>query len=167
MAHPSLFPGSGLELQDPALVGASSFVDGEFCRCSSKGDVIVINPANGRVVRRALAIAPSDLDRAVTSADRAFHKHWRDTAPTDRAQLLSDWAKLIREARDDIANIITLENGMSLIGCCFSFCLCDENKYVHHFRSELFSLRGVQLDSYTYSNFVLLQILFRTFFTIL
>lgn len=100
-----------LELKDPSLLGASSFVNGEFCRCASRGDVVVINPANGRVVRRVLAVAPSDLDKAVSSADHAFHNHWRDTSPSDRADLLREWAKHIREAANDIAHIITLENG--------------------------------------------------------
>jgi succinate-semialdehyde dehydrogenase / glutarate-semialdehyde dehydrogenase len=101
--------GGGLQLDDPGLVGASSFVDGAFCK-GGKGEVIVTNPANDGVVRRVAAITPADLSRAISSAARAF-PGWRNTPAKERADLLRAWSALVTAAKPDLARIITLENG--------------------------------------------------------
>jgi succinate-semialdehyde dehydrogenase / glutarate-semialdehyde dehydrogenase len=101
--------GGGLQLDDPGLVNASSFVDGAFCK-GGKGEVVVTNPANDGVVRRVAAITPADLSRAISSAARAF-PDWRNTPAKERADLLRAWSALVTTAKPDLARIITLENG--------------------------------------------------------
>jgi acyl-CoA reductase-like NAD-dependent aldehyde dehydrogenase len=109
MLHSIMPPISGLELDDGHLLGASSFVDGAFCK-GGKGEVIVTNPANDGVVRRVAAAAPADISRAVSSAARAFPM-WRDTPTRQRSRLLRAWSARIATAKDDLARIVTLENG--------------------------------------------------------
>ena len=54
-----------------------------------------------------------DVDVAVKAAHSAFDSY-RKTTPRSRAQMLLKWDSLIRENRDDIANIVTYETGKPL-----------------------------------------------------
>lgn len=58
-------------------------------------------------------MGPEDVDVAVKAAHTAFESY-RKVSPRTRAQCLLKWDALIREHRDDIANIVTYETGKPL-----------------------------------------------------
>ncbi|WP_211193571.1 NAD-dependent succinate-semialdehyde dehydrogenase [Paraburkholderia sp. UYCP14C] len=60
-----------------------------------------------------VACTTSDVDHAVASARRAFLK-WRDLTPLARGQILKSWALLMRQHMDDLAIIMTAEQGKPL-----------------------------------------------------
>lgn len=110
----SLTARAGLALNDPNLLGAGSFIDGAFCRTrSSDVDLIVTNPANGGVVRRVAEASDADVQWALDTAETAFSK-WRLASIQDRSNFLRRWHGLIVEHREDLARLITLENGKPL-----------------------------------------------------
>lgn len=58
-------------------------------------------------------MSPPDVDTAVQEAHKAFLSY-RETNPRQRAQWMLKWDSLIRQHRDDIANIVTYETGKPL-----------------------------------------------------
>ncbi|MEM8688229.1 MAG: NAD-dependent succinate-semialdehyde dehydrogenase [Pseudomonadota bacterium] len=73
----------------------------------------VLNPANGQVLGTVAHAGPSDLADALASAQAGF-QIWRKTPGTERAAILHKTAALIAERSDEIAAIMTLEQGKPL-----------------------------------------------------
>lgn len=91
----------------PMLIG------GEWVEGATGATIPVINPATEEVIANLAHAAPADLDRALDAADRAW-RSWKDTTAAHRAEVLARAAQLIRERQDEIARILTAENGKSL-----------------------------------------------------
>lgn len=70
----------------------------------------VVNPSTEAEIGRLPIASAADLDDALQAADDGFAV-WRATAPRDRADLIREAARLMRERQDDIAHSITLEHG--------------------------------------------------------
>ena len=73
----------------------------------------VIDPSDERVLGLVPCISETELAQALSSAERGF-RVWRNTAPEDRARLIQKAAALLRERMDQVAHIITMENGKPL-----------------------------------------------------
>ncbi len=94
-------------------LSASSFVDGE--RTVAGGPVIpVLDPATATQVSELALATRDDVDRAVAAAASAAPA-WAATPVLKRAGLLSALSRLIGERADDLAPVITLDNGKSLV----------------------------------------------------
>lgn len=85
------------------------FIDGEwiFDRPSCYD---IRNPSTEKVIGTVPRANASDLQRALSAAERGF-KIWRETAPVDRNVIITRAIKLVRERAENIAQIITRENG--------------------------------------------------------
>ncbi|WP_051047271.1 CoA-acylating methylmalonate-semialdehyde dehydrogenase [Nocardia asiatica] len=70
----------------------------------------VLDPATGQAVAEVCA-ADSAAVRQVVEAAAAAWPAWRDTPAASRARVLSRWALLLRDHRDELADLITSENG--------------------------------------------------------
>ncbi|SFN47266.1 aldehyde dehydrogenase family protein [Variovorax sp. OV329] len=77
------------------------------------GDLPVVNPATEQEIGRLPSARTSDLDDALDAAEKGF-RVWRRTAPVERAEVLRNAARLMRERIDTIAHAITLEHGKPL-----------------------------------------------------
>ncbi len=88
-------------------------IDGEWTEGQNGEYVPVIDPATEEVVGQAALAAAEDVDRAVRAADRAFVT-WSRTAPSTRAGVLRKAAALLRERVEDLARLLTLEQGKPL-----------------------------------------------------
>ncbi|MER6346229.1 aldehyde dehydrogenase family protein [Streptomyces sp. NPDC001595] len=79
------------------------------------GDWIdVHDPADVRTpLARVPALAAKDVTRAYDHAERGFAR-WRRTSPFERARIMTDAARLIRERAEEIAADVTAENGKTL-----------------------------------------------------
>lgn len=71
----------------------------------------VENPATGEVMAFVYGASAEEVDAAVREADRAFNEEWRWKAPRERAKLLLDCSRVLREHADEIARIESEENG--------------------------------------------------------
>jgi acyl-CoA reductase-like NAD-dependent aldehyde dehydrogenase len=72
------------------------------------------DPATGKTIGRFPAGGKVDVDRAVNAARRAFNGSWRKMSPYERGRLLQKAASLIEKHGDELAQLITLENGKPL-----------------------------------------------------
>lgn len=88
-------------------------IDGTYGPGAHGATIPVVNPATEEVIATLAQAAPSDLDRALSAAARAFAA-WRETTAAHRNGVLVRAASLIRERLDEIAATLTAENGKSL-----------------------------------------------------
>ncbi|WP_430913148.1 NAD-dependent succinate-semialdehyde dehydrogenase [Methylobacterium sp. sgz302541] len=80
----------------------------------SEGETLpVLNPATGETIGRHAVASRADLDRALEAAARGFSA-WRKVPAFERAKVLRRAADLLRERADDIAHLMTLEQGKPL-----------------------------------------------------
>jgi acyl-CoA reductase-like NAD-dependent aldehyde dehydrogenase len=89
-----------------------AFINGQFVDAISGKTIPTYFPATGEVVTYVAACDAADVDRAVTSARRAFESGiWRDLKPFDRKKIMLRWAELIREHIAELALLETLDTG--------------------------------------------------------
>ncbi|KAF4446080.1 succinate-semialdehyde dehydrogenase [Fusarium austroafricanum] len=99
-----------LGLKDRALFHQASYIHGEWVQASSGKTFQVTDPGTGRVWAACPDNGPEDVDRAIESSQQGFIHHSALTA-RKRAQLLLEWHRLVTEARDDLARLLTYETG--------------------------------------------------------
>src|SRR6516225_5508610 len=89
------------------------FINNEWVEAESGKSIEVINPATGKVIARAAAGGASDIDRAVRAARAAFDSGpWPQMPPVERARLIWKLADVVEAAADEIAHVLSLDNGM-------------------------------------------------------
>ncbi|MEJ8815843.1 NAD-dependent succinate-semialdehyde dehydrogenase [Variovorax ureilyticus] len=102
-----------IQLKDPSLLRSAAYIAGEWCNADSGLTISVRNPATGEEVGTVPKAGAAETQRAVEAADRAF-KPWRMTTAEHRARILRRWFDLMSEHQDDLALIMTLEQGKPL-----------------------------------------------------
>ncbi|MCP4413142.1 MAG: aldehyde dehydrogenase family protein, partial [Gammaproteobacteria bacterium] len=100
-----------LKLQDPSLMQNGLFINGKWLHGNST--LNVNNPATGEIISSVAMASSKDTEQAIAVADEAF-KSWRSTTAKQRSLLLKQWFNLIIENRDDLAIILTAEQGKIL-----------------------------------------------------
>jgi succinate-semialdehyde dehydrogenase/glutarate-semialdehyde dehydrogenase len=102
-----------MQLQDGGLLREQAYVNGEWVDAKSGETFAVYNPATGEALARVPLMSEADAKAAVSAADQAF-KQWRVTTAKERAALLRRWFQLLQENQDDLALLMTLEQGKPL-----------------------------------------------------
>ena len=92
---------------------AKMLIAGEGVDASSKRTIEVKDPATGEVVDTVPRADAKDVDAAVEAAAKAFPE-WSATAGAKRAEIMLRAAQLIRAHADEIATLLTREQGMPL-----------------------------------------------------
>ncbi len=87
-----------------------NYIDGEWSESSSGKFVEILNPANGEVLGEVTQSTKEDVDRAVQAAKRA-QKEWCLVPAPERAELLYKVAFLLKERKEEIAQVLTSEMG--------------------------------------------------------
>jgi len=97
-------------LRDATLFRSFAYIDGEWRAARSGRCIEVSNPANGDWIGAVPALSGDESRTAVDAAARCF-PGWAGLLPQERAAALRRWFELIRAAREDLALIMTLEQG--------------------------------------------------------
>jgi aspartate-semialdehyde dehydrogenase len=100
-------------LTDPDLFREASYVDGAWCAADDGTHIEVSNPADGSVVGQVPDMGADETRRAIAAARRAFPA-WRSLLPQERGALLQAWYRLMLEHKEDLATLMTLEQGKPL-----------------------------------------------------
>ncbi|MBO9723362.1 MAG: NAD-dependent succinate-semialdehyde dehydrogenase [Novosphingobium sp.] len=90
------------------------FIGGEWRDAADGKTLPVENPANGQDIGRVAHAGRADLDAALEAVDRGFEV-WRDYTPAQRSTIMRKAAALMRERADEIARVMTQEQGKPLI----------------------------------------------------
>jgi succinate-semialdehyde dehydrogenase/glutarate-semialdehyde dehydrogenase len=89
------------------------FIAGKW-RPAQSGKVLeILNPATEEVIGTVAHAGQSDLDEALAAAAAGF-KTWRAVAPFDRCRIMRKAAAIMRERNEEIAPLLTLEQGKTL-----------------------------------------------------
>ncbi|MBS4537742.1 NAD-dependent succinate-semialdehyde dehydrogenase [Clostridium sp. D2Q-11] len=86
------------------------FINGEWRESSSNEWIDVNNPANGDLIGKMAKGTTSDTSDAIDAAHRSFTS-WSKTPGKDRSRILRKWYELIIKHKEDIAKIMTSEQG--------------------------------------------------------
>jgi len=100
-------------LNDPTLFHQQAFIDGLWCDSDNKQTLSVINPATGDALGTVPKMGEIETRRAIEAANRALPS-WRALAAKQRSQRLRRWFELMLEHQDDLARLLTLEQGKPL-----------------------------------------------------
>jgi succinate-semialdehyde dehydrogenase/glutarate-semialdehyde dehydrogenase len=100
-------------LDRPALLSPLNFIDGEWQSALSGETFAVHNPATGEVIANVPDSQPADARAATDAASRAF-PGWREKLPKERAAILRKWYDAIVANGEDLARLISLEQGKPL-----------------------------------------------------
>jgi succinate-semialdehyde dehydrogenase/glutarate-semialdehyde dehydrogenase len=103
-----------LDLHDPALLRQSCLIGGAWVGADDGATAPVINPADGATIAAVPFCGAGETGRAIAAADTAFQT-WRDTTAAERARILRRWHDLVLASRDDLAAIMTAEQGKPLL----------------------------------------------------
>jgi len=102
-----------VKLNDRTLLRTGAYVNGEWIDADNGDTLEVTNPANGEVIARVARCGAAETRRAVEAADRA-QVEWRRRSAKERSQLLRRWYDLLMANREDLAQILTAEQGKPL-----------------------------------------------------
>ncbi|ODP31086.1 NAD-dependent succinate-semialdehyde dehydrogenase [Pandoraea sp. ISTKB] len=102
-----------ISLQDPSLLKQHAFINGLWLPAQSGETLPVINPANGKTLGTVPNCDASDTRMAIEAAERALPQ-WSRLTAHERAARLRVWHDLMIEHADDLALIMTLEQGKPL-----------------------------------------------------
>ena len=102
-----------LNLRDKKLIKARAFIDGRWENSDSRETFVVENPATGETIARVAKCGGSETRRAIDAAHAALASWRRQTAKT-RAGLLRRWYAAVMANQDDLAGLLTAEQGKPL-----------------------------------------------------
>jgi succinate-semialdehyde dehydrogenase / glutarate-semialdehyde dehydrogenase len=102
-----------LPLKDPTLFRTQSYINGEWCNADSGKRFDVDNPATGAIIASVPDCGAAETARAIEAANAALPA-WRAMTAKTRAAILRKWFDLMMANADDLALILTTEQGKPL-----------------------------------------------------
>ena len=102
-----------MELHCPELFRQQAFVNGSWCEADSGARTEIFNPANGERLGSVSNMGAAETRRAIEAAQQA-QQAWRERTAKERAQVLRKWFELMLQHQEDLARIMTAEQGKPL-----------------------------------------------------
>jgi succinate-semialdehyde dehydrogenase/glutarate-semialdehyde dehydrogenase len=99
-----------LKLDNNALLRTDSYIDGAWKSARSGARFAVKNPATGEVIAEVADLSQDETREAIEAAHRAW-AGWRARTAKDRASLMRRWYELMMAAQEDLAQLMTAEQG--------------------------------------------------------
>src|SRR5438309_4829468 len=104
---------AALSLKDTKLFREQCYIDGGWADADERRTIAVHNPATGAVLGTVPRMATAEAKRAVEAAERALPA-WSAKTAKERAALLRKWFDLMMAHQEDLAQIMTAEQGKPL-----------------------------------------------------
>ncbi|MBS0371596.1 MAG: NAD-dependent succinate-semialdehyde dehydrogenase [Proteobacteria bacterium] len=102
-----------MKLKDMSLLRQQAFIDGAWADALDGATHAVVNPATGAEIARVPDMGADETEQAIDAAARALPA-WRARSAKDRAGLLRRWYELILANQEDLAVLMTCEQGKPL-----------------------------------------------------
>ena len=102
-----------LDLKDPGLFREACYIDGRWAGAGSNETVDVVNPATGEVLGTVPRMGAEETRQAIEAANAAWPA-WRARTARERAAILRRWHDLMLENQEDLARLMTAEQGKPL-----------------------------------------------------
>jgi len=135
---PDTIERSPIALKDPSLLRQQCYVDGKWIDADDGGSMPVVDPATGMPVGTAPVMHAAETRRAIDAANRALPA-WRSKTARERSAILRKWQDLMLANVEDLALILTTEQGKPLseakgevtIGAAYVEWFAEEAKRVY------------------------------------
>lgn len=102
-----------MKLNDSNLFRQQALINGEWLDANNGEVIDVTNPANGDKLGSVPKMGADETRAAIDAANRALPV-WRALTAKERANILRNWFNLMMEHQDDLARLMTLEQGKPL-----------------------------------------------------
>ncbi|MEM5527574.1 NAD-dependent succinate-semialdehyde dehydrogenase [Gammaproteobacteria bacterium AS21] len=102
------------QLTDRALLKTQSYINGQWVDANNNSTFDVVDPATEVVIASVANLGAEQTRAAIESADKA-QRIWRKEAPKTRSDILERWYQLIIANTEDLAIIMSAEQGKSLV----------------------------------------------------
>ena len=106
-------PAVGVALKDPRLFREACYINGAWVPSPNNVTVNVDNPATGEILGTVPKLGAAETRAAIDAANAAFPA-WSKKTGKERATVLRRWFDLMMENQDDLARLMTLEQGKPL-----------------------------------------------------
>jgi len=101
------------QLKNPSLFQENSFINGSW-KSSSKGETFSVNnPATGEIIAKVANMDTQDATAAIAAAQAALNP-WKNKLAKERSAIMRKWFNLIEANTDDLAKLMTIEQGKPL-----------------------------------------------------
>ena len=102
-----------INISDQGLLKTQAYINGQWVDADNGATLPVTNPANGEVLAEVAKCSTAETRRAIEAANAALPE-WRGRTAKERAAIMRKWFNLMMEAQEDLAMIMTLEQGKPL-----------------------------------------------------
>ncbi|CAN7187678.1 NADP-dependent succinate-semialdehyde dehydrogenase [Duganella sp. LjRoot269] len=102
-----------LQLKDPTLLRQQAYINGQWSDADNGATLAVTNPATGEQLGTIPLMGAAETKRAISAANAAWPA-WRKKSARERAIILRKWNDLILENTEDLAQLMTAEQGKPL-----------------------------------------------------
>lgn len=102
-----------MQLQDASLLKTAAYINGEWVAAENGATLTVSNPATGAALVTVPDMGAAETRRAIAAAEAALPA-WRGKTAKERAAILRRWYELIMANQEDLAHLMTLEQGKPL-----------------------------------------------------
>lgn len=102
-----------LEISNTNLMREACYINGQWVQADNGKTFAVINPFDGSVIGQVPECGQSETRRAIDAATKAWDA-WKNLSAKERTDFLWAWAHLIDQNKEDLARIMTLEQGKTL-----------------------------------------------------
>ncbi|EET83926.1 NAD-dependent succinate-semialdehyde dehydrogenase [Acinetobacter radioresistens] len=99
-----------MQLKNSGLFKQQVFIDGQWLEAEQNKSFAVINPATGETIAHVPSVSEQQVVKAVEAADQALQS-WKQTTAKERSILLKKWYQLMIEHQEDLAIILSTEQG--------------------------------------------------------
>lgn len=100
-------------LNDSTLLRTQAYIDGQWVDADDGRTLSVTNPATGEALAEVASMGAAETRRAIEAAEEAL-PDWRARSAKSRAQVLRKWFDLLMENQEDLAQLMTAEQGKPL-----------------------------------------------------
>ena len=102
-----------MNLTDQDLRRETCYIDGAWVRADAARTLDLVDPATGEAIAQVPNAGAGETRRAIEAAERSW-KPWHELTAGERGALLRRWHDLMLENQDDLARIMTAEQGKPL-----------------------------------------------------
>ncbi|MGP9643754.1 MULTISPECIES: NADP-dependent succinate-semialdehyde dehydrogenase [Halomonas] len=102
-----------MNLNDTRLLRQQAYINGQWLDADNGDTFDVTNPANGDTVATVARVGTAETQRAIDAAQKALPA-WRDMTAKARSLILKRWFALMQEHKEDLARILSAEQGKPL-----------------------------------------------------
>ncbi|MVW85808.1 NAD-dependent succinate-semialdehyde dehydrogenase [Pseudomonas sp. PB101] len=102
-----------MKLNDLKLLREQAYINGQWIEADDSNRFAVTNPANGETIAEVSSLGQAETARAIAAAQAALPA-WRGKTAKERSNILRKWFDLIMANQEDLARLLSLEQGKPL-----------------------------------------------------